>query len=380
MNGNVFQLPGERKKRGQFQERLKALKTVASLEFKKEIMYLEPLFRKLENPKLLKPVKPEPMTVTDDDGNVQEVKVDTVDMDIYKAKVAEYVKKEERIEQTKASLFNIVLGQCSDGMTNKLKDVKGYETMELTADVAGLLRSIRDLSNKVEENVSVYETLDDLKRQFYLYHQQPFEDNATHLEKFQDLVDVLEHFGSTCFLDDILVEHEKKNGKRSEDRETGHCEKTSREKYLAICFLRRANMLTYGPLLRELRDQRLHGVDLYPSTLAEAYSLLENHSSGKRRNNNTSERTKPRSDMIGGIHHAHKTKEELAPGADGRLNPRVLCFKCQNMGHYADNCPESTRNGQVHMHSAFIEEVEEDWSDDGSIEISYTFFEGQAWE
>ena len=217
MNGNVFQLPGERKKRGQFQETIKALKTLASLEFKKEIMYLEPLFRKLENPRLLKPVKPEPTTVTDADGNVQEAKIDTVDMDIYKAKVAEYVKKEERIEQTKASLFN----------PNKLKGVKGYETMELTADVAGLLKSIRDLST---------ETLDDLKRQFYLYHQQPGEDNATHLTKFQDLVDVLEHFGSSCFLDDILVEHEKKNAKRSEDRETGHCEKTSREKYLAICF------------------------------------------------------------------------------------------------------------------------------------------------
>lgn len=68
MNGHVFELPGERKKRGQFRETMKALKTLTSMEYKKEILYLEPLFRKLEDPVVEKPVKPIEQTIKTEEG------------------------------------------------------------------------------------------------------------------------------------------------------------------------------------------------------------------------------------------------------------------------------------------------------------------------
>ena len=327
MNGHVFQLPSERTKRGQFRETIKALKTLASIEYKKDILYLDPLFRKLEDPVIERPSKPQPESVKSEDGTVEDI-TDSVEMDIYKEEVRDHVRKKERLKQAKSSLFIVVLGQCSDAMTNKLKGVKGYNDMEKNCDVAALLRAVRDLSNKVEEKVSPYETLDDLKKQFYLYRQQPGEDNATHLMKFKDLVEILEQFGSSCFTDSALVEEEEKKEKNKE-RGIGECEKISREKYLAVSFLRRADLGRYGPLVRELRDGKLHGMDLYPKTLDAAYTLLENHSSGKRRQHNNQDRNKEnRSDMVTGIQHAHRSNEEPNPGADGRLNPKVLYFKC----------------------------------------------------
>lgn len=141
--------------------------------------------------------------------------------------------------------------------------------------------------------------------------------------------------------------------------------------------LRRADWARHGPLLRELRDSKLHDMDLYPTNLDAVYTLLENHSSGRRKTNHNQDRAKEtRTDLIPGIQHAYKSTEEPKPGADGRLNPKVLCFKCKNYGHYADNCgSERATPRQQHTHSAGIEEVEEYDSDgsEGTVEISYTF-------
>ena len=60
--------------------------------------------------------------------------------------------------------------------------------MEQDGDISTLLKSIRDLSNKIEESVSPYETMDDLHKQFFLYRQMPGEDNSTHLTRFKEII------------------------------------------------------------------------------------------------------------------------------------------------------------------------------------------------
>ena len=259
MNGNVFQLHSERNKKGQFRDSLEALKTLSATEFKQEVRFLEPLFRALEDPVVPLPVKPDQKVYPDSSDSS---KVDPVRLDIYKAEITEYVKKEERLKQTKSALVNIVIAQCSKPMRNKLKGIKNYDSMERQGDIAGLLKAIRDLTNQIEENVSQYETMDELHRQFFLYHQNYGEDNSTHLTKFKELVEVLEHNGSSIFKDQGLVQQEVDAAGAKTDEEIKACEKITREKHLATCFLRRANQGIYAPLMRELRDQRLHGNDL----------------------------------------------------------------------------------------------------------------------
>ena len=166
MNGNVFQLHSERRKRGQFRDTLEALKTLASTEFKQEVRYLEPLFRLLQDPVVPLPVKPkeEKMVDPNDETKVITVPPDEVYLDIYKVELTEYVKQSERLRQTKSALVNIVLGQCSEPMKNKLKGIKGFDIMEQNGDVASILQAVRDLSNQIEKNVSPYETIDELHK------------------------------------------------------------------------------------------------------------------------------------------------------------------------------------------------------------------------
>ena len=95
MQGNVFQLHTERKKRGQFQDTIDAMKVLSSTEYKTEVYYMEPLFRALDTPNISYPVKSQPVKVEQQDGSVTE-ETDQVLVGIYKIEIHEYVKKTER--------------------------------------------------------------------------------------------------------------------------------------------------------------------------------------------------------------------------------------------------------------------------------------------
>ena len=52
-------------------------------------------------------------------------------------------------------------------MQNRLQAEKNYQTMVTTRDVSGMLKAIRTISSQVETNISIYDTVDETKRQYY---------------------------------------------------------------------------------------------------------------------------------------------------------------------------------------------------------------------
>ena len=70
-----------------------------------------------------------------------------------------------------STLFNVILGQCSDMMKSKVKGNKKFKDIETDGKVAELLKLIRSASREVNTNASVYDTIDESKRRYYLYRQ-----------------------------------------------------------------------------------------------------------------------------------------------------------------------------------------------------------------
>lgn len=141
---------------------------------------------------------------------------------------------------------------------------------------------------------------------------------------------MLEHNGSAIFQDKALVDNEMRLAGTNDEKDRAACEKIARNKYLAICFLRRANQGVYAPLLRELRDQRLHSIDLYPKDIADAYTLLENHSSDRRRPHH-GDYTGDKNEVVSGIQHAQRGERGVpsgpaVAGLEGRFIRNRQCF------------------------------------------------------
>ena len=359
MNGHVFQLRVEQKKKGQFQETLEQLQVYASLAYKNEIKYLKVLFTQLQEPNIIKPEPPK-------GGNTQD---DT----IYREEVRQYIKEKRNLDTTLVSIYNVVWGQCSKLLQNKLKSNPKYTSFDDNSDVVSLLTEIKTLSNQLEENVSSYDALHEAKTKLFQYQQSEDESLADHMRNFKALCSTVDYHGGDVFFDKEMVEKEirediKKNIKTIA-RDEYRVRVTERAK--AVAFIKSANKKRYGKLMTTIREQHSFKIDVYPRTLVDAYEMLAahvnnvNNQSNKatkesRNNSNTGTETQ-RSDNTNrnGISYL---QTEAVPGNDGRLVPHITCYNCRRKGHYADNCPGETNtsnNNQQHMQTVEGETCEE---------------------
>ena len=145
MNRHMFQPYAEQSKRGQFQ-------STALLHSKKEIDLLEPLFENMQTPSLQKPTKP--FRTEGDDG---------ADEDLYKEEIKTYVKDKKNLDATLRSLFNVVWGQCSITLKNKLKSKAHFKSIKQDKDIAELLKQIKGIMHQFESHISIYEALNEAK-------------------------------------------------------------------------------------------------------------------------------------------------------------------------------------------------------------------------
>ena len=235
------------------------------------------------------------------------------------------------------------------------------------------MKLIKDATHDIGQKVNKYDKVDEIQRQFFAYHQMPEDNNATHLKKFKDYVEVLDNHKIDMFEDKMLVEHEK-----NEDIKQGANVKTEaeykkivRSKKLAICFLRRSNLRMYSQILDDLRDQYLLSQDNYPTTLEGAYSLLQNHSSRKKKRSYTQPNQQvnnraanqggtPRTTVTGQSFYQRTmpSGEVAVAESDGRVSTHIQCWKCDKWGHYADNCSTAGNNEKGEQH---YQEDEDDY-------------------
>ena len=133
MLGHVFQVNGEQRKRGKFKEIVDMLKVYASENFKKDVRAMETLFGdEITKPEINEPNEPKVKTGEKTLTKSQEK--------IYDAKISAYVKEEKSLEDSLTAIFNIIWGQCSAMMQNRLESITQYDSMVADADVASLLK------------------------------------------------------------------------------------------------------------------------------------------------------------------------------------------------------------------------------------------------
>lgn len=98
-------------------------------------------------------------------------------------------------------------------------------------------------------------------------------------------------------------------------------------------FVRGAND-KYAPYLRELQNAFLNGNDDYPSTLNQAYNIMQRRSEAMHTGNNDAN----------GANNTGIAFATVVSGTDGHTHNHITCHQCHEKGHYTNQCPEGAGN------------------------------------
>ena len=300
MNGHVFDYTGERTP----EKYIRTMKELVAHVGLTNKHYTTDLQEGLENLLLVDPTAPE----NPPEGN-------QVAFEIWKMDIKEYREKVKVFSNFWASLYSLVLGQCTDALQERLKSHHDFEAA--SQDGIALLVIIRSLIHTFEENRKLSDAIMDVKEKFYKFYQGRHMTLERYHELFLAQVEVLDEVGITIEDDALAIEVAHHYGSVV-PTEGDRIEARSQE--LAIRFIRGTNSNHKG-YLRHLRNSYLDGRDNYPRTVHEAYNILRRHE----------EESPPPSVEGDGV--------SFAQTGQRRDLSNVRCYSCQQMGHYA-NTPE----------------------------------------
>ena len=327
MNGNVFQCFNENENKNQFNKTVEALGEYIAKNMK-HAGDMMPLTKRLVLPAIAMP----------EDLDLNETS--RLKIALWDSKVKAYQTKVDQLESNLKATYAVIWGQCSEAMKAKLKSLPDFSARDAASDCIWILKEIKGIMLRFEGQRYIFLSLYDAHHAYYHYRQGPDTSLSKYLEDFQGLIDVLEHYGGSIGHDDGLVS-------TISGGSTGQNLKASRNKAVALAFLRQADRKRYGALWADLENQFSRGNDQYPIDLTAAYSMLINYKPAptqhKERANGPNTTPTPKNDETTtpeetGLTFAQTTA--AIPGSDGLTHAHITCFECQSNGHYASTCPK----------------------------------------
>ena len=115
----------------------------------------------------------------------------------------------------------------------------------------------------------------------------------------------------------------------------------SDDQMLGIILLLNSDKKRYSGLLVDLHNSYILGNNNYPKIFTEAFSLLLNYRQVGGRVKETPAGNPTINDT--GVNFAQR-QQTAVPGRNGVLHPNTTCYNCDTLGHYADQCPNPSRN------------------------------------
>jgi len=143
----------------------------------------------------------------------------------------------------KRSLRNVVWGQCSQILRTKLKGGDELKRIEIDGDEVELLKNIRGVCRQMTTNVPLYDSIDETKRRYYTYRQQPKDDNETHLRTFKSNSNVIKHYKGSLYKDKALIDYERElDAKNDKNHSESELKSIVKDRMMGTALLKRSDM------------------------------------------------------------------------------------------------------------------------------------------
>ena len=232
----------------------------------------------------------------------------------WKYEYKEYMSKVQEYTNFRSGLYNLVMGQCSEALKERLKSHEDF--LDANQNGIALLTLICSLLHTFEERRKLADSLSDVKMAFYKLRQGKYMKLERYHELFLAQVEVMDEVGVTI-PDSALIQQVAEQHGRGVATAADRAE--AKQIALAIQFIKGTNA-NHKPYLTHLRNSYLDGLDVYPNTVQEAYNILQRRE------------------------EAHNVPTVESDGVafaqrEGRDMSTVTCYSCHQKGHYA-NSPE----------------------------------------
>jgi hypothetical protein len=260
---------------------------------------------------------------------------DPMDLKIQELEIGQYVKTKARFEMEVKKLYAVIIGQCTEMMMTKLKAMPTFNDIHNNKNTLELLKAIKGLAFKFDGEKELGMSLVEAMDKFYRFYQSKEMPNAQYLEKFNNIVDVIEHYGGTVAVHRKMTEnylalltggvYDPINWRNVySDEQIAEATEKGKENILAKMFLVRADKGRYGGMLAKLQNDYITGrVNVYPVDRIAAFSLLNNWNNGYERG----------AYVFGGAHSGTSFAQDGA-----KRNNTIACWGCGKEGVVLAQC------------------------------------------
>ena len=219
---------------------------------------------------------------------------DLVQLETWKLQLRRHDELQNWREDLSKQAYAIVKGQCSEGVLDRVMSNANYTQINNDTDVVALLGLIRESLYTGQTVQNPGHSLQEAEEKLAAFHQGARMTNHAFLEKFNGLVQILEHFGGepgqdTARIRRKLAEQGAADEQNPTQQEFRAAKSAARNEYLAILFFRKSDKRRYGQLVRNVENAHVRGNNDYPQTISEAYNMLVNYRTPTRHGTSSNE-------------------------------------------------------------------------------------------
>ena len=314
LKGKVFDFSEEPKAR-QYSDNVEAVMRYVGTNYKQ---YTADLVRSIE---MLQLDMPAPVADPAEGATAAEV-------ERWKMAYKKNIEQVEVYQNFLAGLFNLLLGQCTEIMKDKLRARLEYEEINQTQNGIRLLALIKQLTFTYDDNRRYeVEARDEFKANYYGLKKDRHQTVADFYQVFKAHVKACTEVGVTLYDESTLLEITMANGREEPNDQD---KDAAQDRVAAMRFIRACGNTDYEA---HLKNKFLDGENAFPITLADARAIME-----QRVERNA--RAMP-NDSGTGI--AFMTEGRDASG-------KRLCFRCGSPDHMVAECPQPREsNGETVM-------------------------------
>ncbi len=267
-------------------------------------------------------------------GGVNEEDLDFIDRMILQQEVKDYVTRIRKYNDNMNKAYGLILGQCTQGVKNKLEARRDWQTLEEEHSPIDLLKAIKEITQDYQDSrypiASIYKSLSTL----FNIKQDEKESLSAYIKRFKNAQDIMEtQHGKLELLSYITKLDEYNENRHDELADTAY------NKLMAYIFIAGTDPKKSGNLLKELSNDFALGSDKYPKTVATAASAVANYRPEKNNNMNTRNRNPRNNNNNNNTNNTDAENQMGFAQKHAEWLKNVTCYVCKEKGHIAKNCP-----------------------------------------